>query len=137
MCDHQSFRSACAYKPLNFSMTVKQLTKHHLEFLSLKRGCTGSSESTHIKMPHYWKPRRGSYVKFVLWLKHPIILIHIRNEDNVGIVKHFKPSSIFVLTVPRIISEYDQEIPQSQTADNPMAPRGRATQQPRDTRKTN
>ena len=26
-------------------------------------------------------------------------------------------------------SEYDQEIPQSQTADKPMAPRGRATQQ--------
>ena len=27
----------------------------------------------------------------------------------------------------KIVSEYDQEIPQSQTADNPMAPRGRAT----------
>ena len=27
------------------------------------------------------------------------------------------------------VSEYDQEIPQSQTADKPMAPRGRATQQ--------
>ena len=26
-------------------------------------------------------------------------------------------------------SEYDQEIPQSQTADKPMSPRGRATQQ--------
>ena len=26
------------------------------------------------------------------------------------------------------VSEYEQEIPQSQTADNPMAPRGRATQ---------
>ena len=26
----------------------------------------------------------------------------------------------------KIVSEYDQEIPQSQTADNPMAPRGRA-----------
>ena len=25
----------------------------------------------------------------------------------------------------KIVSEYDQEIPQSQTADNPMAPRGR------------
>ena len=25
-------------------------------------------------------------------------------------------------------SEYDQEIPQSQTADNPMVPRGRAAQ---------
>ena len=27
----------------------------------------------------------------------------------------------------KIVSEYDQEIPQSQTADNHMAPRGRAT----------
>ena len=27
---------------------------------------------------------------------------------------------------PKIVSEYDQEIPQSQTADNPVAPRGRA-----------
>ena len=26
------------------------------------------------------------------------------------------------------VSEHDQEIPQSQTADNPMAPGGRATQ---------
>ena len=38
---------------------------------------------------------------------------------------------------PKIVSKYDQEIPQSQTADKPVAPRGRATQQPRDTRKTN
>ena len=37
----------------------------------------------------------------------------------------------------KIVSEYDQEIPQLQTADNPMAPRGRATQPSRDTRKTN
>ena len=34
-------------------------------------------------------------------------------------------------------SEYDQEIPQSQTADNPVAPRGRATYPSRDTRKAN
>ena len=39
--------------------------------------------------------------------------------------------------IPKIVSEYDQEIPQSQTADNPMAPRGRAAQPSRDTRKTN
>ena len=38
---------------------------------------------------------------------------------------------------PKIVSEYDQEIPQSQTADNPVAPRGRAAQPSRDTRKTN
>ena len=30
-------------------MIVKLLTEHHLEFLSLKGGCRGSSESTHIK----------------------------------------------------------------------------------------
>ena len=34
----------------------------------------------------------------------------------------------------KIVSEYDQETPQSQTADKPMAPRERATQQLRDTR---
>ena len=33
-----------------------------------------------------------------------------------------------ILAVPKIVSEYDLEIPQSHTADNPMAPRGRATQ---------
>ena len=36
-------------------MIVKLLTERHLEFLSLKGGCTGSSESTHVKMPHCWK----------------------------------------------------------------------------------
>ena len=41
------------------------------------------------------------------------------------------------LFIPNIVSEYDQEIPQSQTADNPVAPRGRAAQPSRDTRKTN
>ena len=39
--------------------------------------------------------------------------------------------------VLKIVSEYDQEIQQSQTADNPMAPRGRVTQPSRDTWKTN
>ena len=34
-------------------------------------------------------------------------------------------------------SEYDQEISQSQTADNPVGPRGRAAHPSRDTRKTN
>ena len=36
-------------------MTVKLLTKQHLEFLSLTGGGTGSSESTLVKMPHSWK----------------------------------------------------------------------------------
>ena len=47
----------------------------------------------------------------------------------------FLESGFFEATFHKIMnkaysknSEYDQEIPQSQTADNPMAPQGRATQ---------
>ena len=36
-------------------MTDKLLSDHHLEFLSLKGGCTDSFEYTHVKMPHSWK----------------------------------------------------------------------------------
>ena len=36
-------------------MSVKLLTEHNLEFLCLKGGCTGSFESTYVKMPHCWK----------------------------------------------------------------------------------
>ena len=36
-------------------MIVRLLTEHHLEFLSLKGGCTGSSESTLVKMSNCWK----------------------------------------------------------------------------------
>ena len=36
-------------------MSVKLLTEHNLEFLSSKGGCTGSSGSTPVKMPHCWK----------------------------------------------------------------------------------
>ena len=37
-------------------MIVKLLTGHDLGFLSLKGGCTDSSESTLVKMTHCWKP---------------------------------------------------------------------------------
>ena len=40
---------------LEYSMIVKLLTEHNLVFLSLKGDCKGSSESTHVKMPHCWK----------------------------------------------------------------------------------
>ena len=36
-------------------MIVQLLTKHHLEFVSLTGGCTDSSESTLVEMPHCWK----------------------------------------------------------------------------------
>ena len=40
---------------LKHSMSVKLLNEHHLEFLTLKRDCTGLSESTLVKMPHFLK----------------------------------------------------------------------------------
>ena len=38
-------------------MSVKLLTQHHLEYLSFKGGCTCSSVSTLVKIPHCWKSR--------------------------------------------------------------------------------
>ena len=57
MSDQQRLRPACAYAQsgqslclsLEYSMAVKLLTEHHLEFLSLKGGYTGWSESTLVK----------------------------------------------------------------------------------------
>ena len=49
----QSDQSLCL--SLEYYMSVKLLTEHHLELLSLKGGCTGLSESTLVKTPHCWK----------------------------------------------------------------------------------
>ena len=61
MCDKQKLRPACAYVQsdqshclsLAYPMNVQLLTEHYLEFLSLKGGCTGSSESTLVKITHF------------------------------------------------------------------------------------
>ena len=49
----QSDQSLC--QSLKYLMSVKLLTEHNLEFLSFKGCCTGSSNSTLVKMPHCWK----------------------------------------------------------------------------------
>ena len=62
-CDQQKLRPACAYAQsdqslcllLEYSMSVKLLTEHLLEVISLKGDCICSSESTPVKMPHCWK----------------------------------------------------------------------------------
>ena len=45
-------------------MIVKLLTEHHLEFLSFKGGCTGSSESTLDKMSNCWKSHAAAHMSF-------------------------------------------------------------------------
>ena len=48
-----SLRIAHSDQSLNYSMIVKLLTEHQLEFLSFKGVYTGSSECTLVKTPHF------------------------------------------------------------------------------------
>ena len=45
-----------------YYMSVKLLAEYDLEFISFTGGCTGSSKSIHVKMPHCWKSRHSLYV---------------------------------------------------------------------------
>ena len=54
-------------------MIVKLLTEHNLEFLSLKGGPRGSSESTNIKMPHCWNSHATTHI-FCTKLLHAYLL---------------------------------------------------------------
>ena len=73
MCDQQSLRSACAYaqsdqslcSSLEYSRSVKLLTEHLLEVLSLKAGCAGSSESTLVKMSNCCKSHAMAQIEAV------------------------------------------------------------------------
>ena len=52
-------------------MSAELPTEHHLEILSGKGGCTGSSESTLVKILHCWK----SYVTAHMFDNHLNITI--------------------------------------------------------------
>ena len=47
-------------------MNIELLTEHHLEFLSLKGGCRGSSESTHVKKSNCWKSHVAAQMLLLL-----------------------------------------------------------------------
>ena len=67
-------------------MTVKPLTEQHLEFLRLKGCCTGSSESTLVKMPHCWK----SHVAAQFWFLNSFLASgDLLSTDN--LYKQFGP----------------------------------------------
>ena len=62
-------------------MIVKLLTEQHLEFLSLKGGCTGWFESTLDKLPHCWKSHalaqyyNTCHVEYFMYYTPPKFLI--------------------------------------------------------------
>ena len=57
-------------------MIVTLLTEHYLEFLSLKGSCTGSSESTLVKIPHCWKSHALAHM--ITMSKQPRLIIVFR-----------------------------------------------------------
>ena len=81
MSAQRSIRSACAYAQsdqslyysLGYSMFVNLLTEYHLEFLSLKGSCRGSSESTLVKISNCWKSHDTA---------HFISDSHVQREDS-------------------------------------------------------
>ena len=87
MCDQHSLRSACAYAQsdqslcvsLEYSIIVKLLTEHHLDFLNLQGGCTGSSKSTHVKVSHCWKSHALAQIvfheKFTLPFSRSVVIV--------------------------------------------------------------
>ena len=48
-------------------MIVKLQTEHHLELLSIKGGCRGSSESTLVKMSNCWESHAAAQI--ISWLE--------------------------------------------------------------------
>ena len=64
------------------------------------------------------------------------LCLSLKNRSNVSIDVGLLCKK-WEQTWKKIVGEYDQEIPQSQTADKPMVPRGRATQPSLATRETN
>ena len=46
-------------------MIVKLPNEQHFEFLSLKGGCRGLSESTPVKMSNCWKSHAGAHISVV------------------------------------------------------------------------
>ena len=57
-----------------------------------------------------------------------IVLWVVKSVKSISIGFPVMVSTFELYDTAKLVSEYDQEISLSQTADNPMAPQGRATQ---------
>ena len=113
MCDQQRLRSACAYAQsdqrlclsLEYSLSVKLLTEHHLEFLSLKGGCRGSTESTMIKMQHCWKTHATAHIvtcnASIYIMDYPKLLYQTRRKNS--LVHKGSKNLLLVFVVSRTV----------------------------------
>ena len=81
-------------------MSVKLLTEHNLEFLSLKGVCTGSSESTHAKMPHCWKSNALALT----------ITLQYRSTDEVFAALEENQVQLSTMKASRFVKAFEQEV---------------------------
>ena len=99
-------------------MTVELMTEHHLALLSLKGGCTGSSESSLVKIPQCWKSHvaahyNGLYqgntvnkllsftdklIRLLLYFKSGSLRLHRRAGWNVLMVLFIYSKVIFIFS---------------------------------------
>ena len=70
-------------------MIVKLLTELHLECLSLKGGCRGSSESTLVKMSNCWKSHAAAQFMFFKRLSFGYKLVRDNSLLAVSSVNYF------------------------------------------------
>ena len=90
-------------------MSVKLLTNRHLEFLSLKGGCTGLSESTLVKMSNCCKSHAVAQIILLQESCHYVLIgDKIINGDKV-IIKLLL-CILFYLTVLQTTSIYNKQI---------------------------
>ena len=87
-------------------MTVKLLTEHHLEFLSLTEGCTGSSKFTLVKTPHCCK---SHVVVLIIVVEVCLSYSFIKKNSSIEIRHHTKGyflAIIFMFPIMFAVSIY-------------------------------
>ena len=93
-------------------MVVKLLTEYRLEFLSLKRICTGWSESKHVKMPHCWKShalaqflksayKTVSYSSECVYKRNTVFVVCLPYQPNIPLTPLFRQTRCFIGVVNR------------------------------------
>ena len=75
-------------------MIVKLLTEHHLEFLSLKGGSIGSSQSILVKISNCWKSHVAAHISFFVYTVS--LMVHLIGSQLKGVDnQYFLPKSIW------------------------------------------
>ena len=90
-------------------MIVELLTKHHLEFLSLKGGCTGSSESTTLL--------EISCHSSFLFFRETDLELHLSEKGNKKVEEDMGYIMLQVKLVPKTQEEKEQVSTPQRTQD--------------------